>query len=69
VVPFKFYREKVLAKSEQRARKILALKNDDGTVPKYLESGLRKACLTLSINLSAFALYPLHLLVEITQTF
>jgi hypothetical protein len=39
-VPLIFYREKVLAKSEQRARKILAIKNGEGTVSEYQERGL-----------------------------
>jgi len=50
-VPLIFYREQVLAKSEQRARKILAINSDDGMVPEYQESGFPKTCLILSRNL------------------
>jgi hypothetical protein len=45
VAPLIFYFEKVLAKSEQGARKILVLNKDDGTVPENgcdLNSGVFK---------------------------
>jgi len=47
VAPLIFYFEKVLAKSEQGARRILVLNKDDGTVPENQLRALRKTFLIM----------------------
>jgi hypothetical protein len=54
VAPLIFYFEKVLANSQGRARKILALHNDHGTVPENQERAFKEYLSNNTPKLSAF---------------